>query len=57
LRRYESIREAWRSYSKAVDLDIPRTRGAARALMKGFMETKNIQFYFNRSQIWDHLTF
>jgi hypothetical protein len=28
-RRYESIREAWWSYSKAVDSDIPRTREAA----------------------------
>jgi hypothetical protein len=51
LRRYESIREAWRSYKKALDLDIPRTLGAARALMQGLMETKNIEFYFDRSFI------
>jgi hypothetical protein len=34
-----------------LDLDIPRTLGAARALMQGFMETKNIEFYFDRSFI------
>ena len=46
--RQESLREAWRSYARSVDLDVPRTKASAIELVKGFLATKNIEFYYDR---------
>jgi hypothetical protein len=46
--RQESLREAWRSYARSVDVDIPHTKASAIQLVKGFLDTKNIEFYYDR---------
>jgi hypothetical protein len=50
--RQESLREAWRSYARSVDLDIPQTKASAIQLVRGFIDTKNINFYYNRLGLW-----